>query len=85
MINQRIRMTDLKSTSQYAVTFKGQSSAPFVHEPPLTNKDNPDLKDLRLGGPSVFSDNIEDYEAYQNGIKLRVTKIEGNVLTVQSE
>ena len=76
-------MTDFKSTSQYTVEFKGSSSKPFIQEPPLINKENPNHVDLHLGGPAVFSDNIKDYKAYHEGTEIPVIKIEGKVLTVQ--
>ncbi len=76
-------MTEFKSTSQYTVEFKGSSSKPFVQEPPVINEENPNHVDLHLGGPTLFSDNLEDYTAYHEGIELNTIKIKGNVLTVQ--
>jgi hypothetical protein len=78
-------MSEFQTTSQYTVKFKGQSSRPYVQEPPIVNKENSNYADLNLAGPAFFSDNIEDYEAYHEGVKLKVIKIKGNVLTVQAE
>lgn len=76
-------MTDYKSTSQYTVSFKGQSSTPYVNEPVAANIENLDYMDLQLSGPSIFSDSKEDYDAYYKGVELKVIKVEGNVLTVE--
>lgn len=78
-------MAEFESTSQYAIKFKGNTSKPYVLEPPIVNEENPEYVDLHLAGPTSFSENIEDYTVHHKGNEIKVIKIKGNVLTVQHQ